>query len=629
VPDLPDAGYQVWVRGYGLSDSAKTAARPGDEMTLTAARAATPQEAAQIYPSSYWYSMITMPAADEFPGSPKDGLASDLPTQLHYVDRVKDRCTLCHQLGGKPTRELSAAHGEGQSSTEGWAHRLRPMGMTNEVNFLGSARTLKMFADWSDRIKAGEVPQETPPRPQGKERHLVLTMWGWGTAQAGIHDSIATDKRNPRINANGPLYGLGAAGLLVLDPVSHRADRLALPGRGPDPGRSGHNPMMDDKGRVWLTQQFRPADNPSWCKDGSDHPSARYFPLARNVNDTRQLSYYDPKSGQFVLVDTCYSTHHLQFANDGDGTLWMSGSDQVVGWVNTRMYDKTGNEQVSQGWCPTVVDTNGDGRVTRPWNQPNVSRANITTPTGQPLDPKLDTQFTGFAYGIVPSPVDDSVWIARRQPTPGSIVRLDRGRNPPETCEAEVYEPPFQQRRLDAGSWGYGPRGIDVDRQGVIWTALAGSGQLASFDRRKCKTLNGAAATGQHCAEGWTLYPVPGPKLKGVLGSPAADYQYYNWVDQFNTLGVGDNVPIATGTNSDSLLVLDPQTRDWLVLRVPYPLGFYSRGLNGRIDDPDAGWKGRGVWASYDTGALHHIEGGRGMTSEVVRFQLRTDPLAE
>ena len=387
--------------------------------------------------------------------------------------------------------------------------------------------------------------------------------------------------------------------------------------------------MMDDKGRVWLTQQFRPADNPGWCKEGSDHPSAKHFPLARNVNDTRQLSYYDPKTGQFVLVDTCYSTHHLQFANDDDGTLWMSGSDQVIGWVNTKMYDKTGNEQVSQGWCPTVVDTNGDGRVTRPWNLPNVSRANITTPTGQPLDPKLDTQFTGFAYGIVPSPVDDSVWIARRQPTPGSIVRLDCGRNPPETCKAEVYEPPFQQRRLDAGNWGYGPRGIDVDRNGVIWTALAGSGQLASFDRRKCRMLNGVVATGQHCPEGWTLYPVPGPKLKGVIGSPAADYQYYNWVDQFNTLGVGDNVPIANGTNSDSLLVLDPQTRDWLVLRVPYPLGFYSRGLNGRIDDPNAGWKGRGVWASYDTGALHHIEGGRGMTSEVVRFQLRPDPLAE
>jgi hypothetical protein len=64
-------------------------------------------------------------------------------------------------------------------------------------------------------------------------------------------------------------------------------------------------------------------------------------------------------------------------------------------------------------------------------------------------------------------------------------------------------------------------------------------------------------------------------------------------------------------------------------MRVPYPLGFYSRGLNGRIDDPQAGWKGRGVWASFDTGALHHIEGGRGRTSEVVRFQLRPNALAE
>ncbi len=66
-----------------------------------------------------------------------------------------------------------------------------------------------------------------------------------------------------------------------------------------------------------------------------------------------------------------------------------------------------------------------------------------------------------------------------------------------------------------------------------------------------------------------------------------------------------------------------------VTLRVPYPLGFYQRGLDGRIDDPDAGWKGRGVWASNNSVLLHHIEGGQGMTSEIVHFQLRPHPLAE
>jgi hypothetical protein len=72
------------------------------------------------------------------------------------------------------------------------------------------------------------------------------------------------------------------------------------------------------------------------------------------------------------------------------------------------------------------------------------------------------------------------------------------------------------------------------------------------------------------------------------------------WVDQFNALGLGPNVPVANGTTSDSLIALLPQTSEMVVLRVPYPLGFYTRGHDGRIDDPKAGWKGRGVWASND-----------------------------
>ena len=107
--------------------------------------------------------------------------------------------------------------------------------------------------------------------------------------------------------------------------------------------------------------------------------------------------------------------------------------------------------------------------------------------------------------------------------------------------------------------------------------------------------LNGPTATGQHCIEGWTLYQTPGPRMKGVEGTANADYHYYNWVDQFDALGLGENVPIATGTTSDALLALRPETGEWVTMRVPYPLGFYSRGLDGRIDDPGAGWKGRGA----------------------------------
>ena len=93
---------------------------------------------------------------------------------------------------------------------------------------------------------------------------------------------------------------------------------------------------------------------------------------------------------------------------------------------------------------------------------------------------------------------------------------------------------------------------MDIDRNGVVWVPLA-SGHLASFDRRKCKgPLNGPTATGQHCPEGWTLYPFPGPQFAGVSESGSAEASYYSWVDQHDTFGLGRNVPFATGNGNES-----------------------------------------------------------------------------
>ena len=646
VPDLPDAGYDVWVRGYGLADSEKQPARPGDELTLMVAAAATPQEAARIYPASYWYSLLEVPAESEFPGTGPDGngISQRMRHQAEWIDRLKDGCQLCHQMGNMATREMPMLNLDDFDSTlDAWEHRVQVgrsgPSMSSGLNRMGRGRALSLFADWTDRIAAGEVPP-APPRPQGQERNVVLTQWGWGDTMAMVHDEIATDKRNPTLYPNGPLYGVGGAGLVITDPVTHRSERLDMTTRVPmaergdsyagttalipspywgterptTRGYSAHNPMMDGKGRLWITQLIRPPDNPDWCQSGSDHPSARNFPISRSQ---RQLSYYDTDTGEFVHIDTCYMTHHLQFAEDENDTLWLSGSTDVVGWLNTKLYDETGDEQAAQGWCPTIVDTSGDGVI-----------GEYTEP-GEALEAGKDMRLDGFAYGVIPNPVDGSIWIARRLPVPGSIVRLDLGDTPPETCSAEVYEPPFENPDVDPSQWGHGGRGIDVDRNGVLWTALGGSGHLASFDRSQCAVLNGPTATGQHCPEGWTLYPTPGPQMKGVTAAGSADFHYYNWVDQFDTLGLGANVPIANGTSSDALLALLPDSGEWVTLRVPYPLGFYTRGLDGRIDDREAGWKGRGVWASYDSVTNWHNEGGKGMTSEIVRFQIRPHPLAE
>ena len=63
-------------------------------------------------------------------------------------------------------------------------------------------------------------------------------------------------------------------------------------------------------------------------------------------------------------------------------------------------------------------------------------------------------------------------------------------------------------------------------------------------------------------------------------------------------------------------------------MRVPYPLGFYAKGFDGRIDDPKAGWKGRGLWAANGDRTPWLIEGGKGTKPLAAHFQLRPDPLA-
>ncbi len=319
---------------------------------------------------------------------------------------------------------------------------------------------------------------------------------------------------------------------------------------------------------------------------------------------------FDPKTNKFTLIDTCFGTHHLVFAEDANNTLWLSGSREVLGWINTKMFDETGDEQKAQGWTTFVVDTNGNGK-----------RDEYTEPN-QPLDPSKDRRLNVSTYGIGVAP-DGSIWTSIRV-FPGFIVRTVPGRDPATTALSEIYEVPWNNEKDP----GYGPRGLDVDRNGVVWVPLS-SGHLASFDRRKCKgPLNGPkAASGQHCLEGWTLYPYPGPQFDDVKEPGSAESAYYTWVDQHDTLGLGQDVPMSTGNLNDGVLAL--VDRKFVTLRVPYPMGYYIKGMDGRIDDPKAGWKGRGLWSTTSTRAPFHMEGGKGTKPKVVKFQVRPDPLAK
>jgi hypothetical protein len=364
---------------------------------------------------------------------------------------------------------------------------------------------------------------------------------------------------------------------------------------------NNHNSMLDRQGRVWLAASVRGADNPAFCKAGSDHPSAKATPNDRAV---RHLAVFEPKTQKYTFVDTCFSTHHLQFGYDANDTLWTSGGGPVVGWLNTKMFLESGDAAKSQGWTALVLDTNGNGR------RDEYVEAN------QPADPTKDTRLMSPFYAVMPSPVDGSIW-GSTLGVPGAVVRLVPGPNPPSTALAEIYRVPMP---------GFGARGADIDRQGVVWVSL-GSGHLGSFDRRKCKgPLNGPTATGDHCREGWLFYQYPGPGFR-ELGENSAESSYYTWVDQHNTFGLGTDVPMSTGNLNDGLIAY--ANGRMVVLRVPYPMGYYAKGFDGRIDDPKAGWKGRGLWTTNGDRTPWLIEGGKGSKPLAAHFQLRPDPLAK
>ena len=213
VPDLPQANYDIWVRGYGLVDSPKKKTKPGARLDLRATPAPNQRAAAEYYPAGYWFSLLKVPAASEFPGSGPagNGINPMFKSQAEYLRPLKNgACFGCHQMGSKGTRELSPALGTFESSVQAWQRRLMSGqaggAMAGMVGQMGP-RAMRMFAEWTDSIAAGAVPP-TPPRPQGLERNLVITMWDWADPKAYLHDLVSTDRRNPSVNANGPVYAL-------------------------------------------------------------------------------------------------------------------------------------------------------------------------------------------------------------------------------------------------------------------------------------------------------------------------------------------------------------------------------------------------------------------------------------
>jgi len=630
IPDLPTANYQVWVRGYGLVDSPKLRAKPGQTLDLTAMAAPSPAAAAHYYPAIYWYTMMKIPPAKDFGGStdiPKNITRENWIRQMNNTD-----CIGCHQLGQEATRTIPAQFGKFSSGADAWQRRITSGQsgemMTNRIAGQFGGAPYKYFGDWTDRVAKGELPKAKPPRPTGIERNIVVTTWDWSTPDKYMHDLIASDRRYPTVNANGPLYGspeYATDNSPVLDPKTNKVSFFKMPVADPampvslGPGHAGavkptapsaywgdqilwdtrannHNAMFGKDGRVWLAATIRGMDNPAWCKKGSDNQYAKVFPIDKSP---RQAAVLDLKTKEYKFIDTCFGTHHAQFGYDSDNTLWMSGTGPVAGWINTKVFDETGDAEKAVGWFPFVLDTNGNGKLDEFGDKPEEGKDTRYNPGSGP-------------YAVMPHPTDGSVWYTSGTfgGRPG-FLRFD-----PKTKLSEFYELPKE---------AIGVRGGDIGKDGVVYGSGSG-GHLIAFDRRKCKApLNGPNATGNHCPEGFTLTKYPGPGFDEVPNS-SAEASYYTWVDQHNAVGLGVDVPISTANLQDGFAAL--VNGKWVLMKVPYPMGYYAKGLDARIDDPNGGWKGRGLWSASGDRTPWLNERGKGAYPMAVHIQVRPDPLA-
>ena len=376
LPQLPKAKYKLWVRGYGLVDSKPVEAAPGVRQDLTATVAPDAQSAAQVYPANYWYALIHPPKESEFPGTGMNGngISSKLKTQQDYLAVMKEDCTPCHQLGDKSTRELA------NNNVEGWAQRIllarepgdQTLGtrgkefsanMQNAMAKLGRDRALNMFADWSKRIAAGEVPTEAPPRPAGVERNVVISEWDWANGHF-VHDVAVSDKRNPNVDANGLVYGEDniSHNMVFLDPKTAKISESHVADDAQGVPFAVHTPTEDAKGRVWIAiTEFGEGDDPAFCSDGAINKFAAYYPNGRKLG--RHVALYDPATKQTTMIPVCFGNLHLKFTGDKDDTLYFSGDANVMGWIKTKVWDETHDAAKSQGWCPMVLDTNEIGRA--------------------------------------------------------------------------------------------------------------------------------------------------------------------------------------------------------------------------------------------------------------------------
>jgi hypothetical protein len=587
VPALPDGRYDLWVRGYGLRDSDRVAASPGVPVRLLVDSAGSPREAARIYPANYWLSLFEPPASSELPAG--------FESQYHWLTEMKLGCMRCHQFGSPIVQS--------RTRPESWeALWIQRPNEGTTVDALGRDITTNALSTWAARIARGDVPS-APARPSGIERNVVITQWDWGGGRSYIHDIISTDKRRPTLYAYGRIWGVdfGNDQLWWLDPRTHQTGHYAVPttnvlGERGSPAAGAvvyNNPAnphvltLDARGRVWIatqTRRERPEDTPAWVRSVIDNVQAADasnaidpVPIFLKGTHHRQLAFFDTSGERFVTIDTAYGTNHLQF--DRDDRLWTSGDSVSLGVLDTKQLDPQKPRETAVAAQRALLSIDRAGRSTG-----------------------------GGGYGIGVSPKDGTVWRTNTYigQTGAPDNRAMAGQN--TISKFDPLKRTFTSYPLPPP--GRSAIGIDVGADGRVWFGTA-SGHLGRFDP---------------ATERFTYWATPGPSMKVDHNeSQSGDFHYNVFVDQHDTSGLGAGTVILTGANSDALVVFDPRTERFSIVRVPYPLVMYHRGIDGRIDDARAGWKGRGLWINDSNDPVRFIEHGMGVVSHI---QLRPHPLA-
>ena len=240
--------------------------------------------AAEYYPGMYWYSMLTIPPVSDFPGTGEkgNGIPEVMKTQAYWIDTIKNSCQSCHALGSAWIRHGAAGPGAFRQQLPGWARRTQSgqamLNMALTLGRIGPEKASNCSPTGPTASPPANCPSTKPQRPQGVERNVVVTMWEWSTPKYYLHDAISTDKRNPTVNANGLIYGSPEEStdmVPVLDTIHNKTSFIKHPFIDPntpsleDPRRCGpsalwgdepiwdghtsiHNPMIDEKGRLWF-----------------------------------------------------------------------------------------------------------------------------------------------------------------------------------------------------------------------------------------------------------------------------------------------------------------------------------------------------------------------------------------